>query len=265
MTEPVGTQDVADLYDGAQGNLFELVFGEQIHVGGFDASLALADRAGILPGQRGVDLCCCNGAGMRFLVRFREVASMTGVDISQRVIDLGRARCAEEGLSKRIRFVHADACQSGLDDASADFVWSEDAWVYVPDKARLVGEAARIVKRDGVIAFTDWVEGPAGLGEAESEPLFAALTFPNLQTIEGYRGLLEKAGCEVTLAEDTGAFARCMDLAAELLETQFKYDALRLLGWNESLGAATSQGFRGLADLARAGKIQQGRFVARRR
>jgi len=261
----VRTQDVAELYDSAGGDLFQLVFGEQIHIGGFDASMTLADRAGILPGQRGVDLCCCNGAGMRFLVRFRQIASMTGVDISENVIERGRTRCDEEGLSERIRFVHGDACDSGLEDASADFVWSEDAWVYVPDKARLVEEAARIVKRAGAIAFTDWVEGPAGLSDAEAEPVFASLTFPNLETIEGYRSLLENAGCEVVLAEDTGAFARSMDLAAELLETQFKYDALRLLGFNESLGGAVSQGFRGLAELARAGKLQQGRFVARRR
>ena len=202
---------------------------------------------------------------MRFLVRFREVASMTGVDISERVIDRGRARCSEEGLSERIRFIQADACDSGLGDESADFVWSEDAWVYVPDKPRLVEEAARIVKRDGVIAFTDWVKGPSGLSEAEAGPMFAALTFPNMETIEGYRGLLEKAGCEVVLAEDTGAFARFMELAAELLATQLKYDALRLLGFNESLVEATTEGFRSLADQARAGKLQQARFVARRR
>ena len=265
MSDTVSSQDVADLYDGAQGDLFQLVFGEQIHIGGFDASTALAECAGIVPGQRGVDLCCCNGAGMRFLVRFCEVASMTGVDISQRVIALGRARCDEEGLSDRIRFVHADACDSGLEDASADFVWSEDAWVYVPDKARLIQEAARIVRSGGVIAFTDWVEGPSGLGDAEAGPLFAALKFPNLETIAGYRALLEKAGCEVALAEDTGAFARQIDLVAELLETQLKYDALRLLDFNESLLAAATQGFRGLADLARADKILQARFVAHRR
>jgi len=31
----------------------------------------LAEKAGIVSGMSGVDLCCCNGAGMRFLVRFR--------------------------------------------------------------------------------------------------------------------------------------------------------------------------------------------------
>lgn len=34
----------------------------------------LANRGGIQPGMVGVDLCCCTGAGMRFLVRFRNVA-----------------------------------------------------------------------------------------------------------------------------------------------------------------------------------------------
>ena len=34
------------------------------------ASIDLADRAGIAAGTKGVDLCCCNGADMRFLVGF---------------------------------------------------------------------------------------------------------------------------------------------------------------------------------------------------
>ena len=59
-------------------------------------------------------------------------------------------------------FVLADVCASGLPAATADFVWGEDAWCYVVDKPRLVAEAARLVKPGGTIAFTDWVEGPAG-------------------------------------------------------------------------------------------------------
>jgi len=263
-TDAVGVEDVAELYDGAQGDLFELVFGEQIHVGGFDASVALADAAGILPGQRGVDLCCCNGAGMRFLVRFRGVESMTGVDISETVVARGRERCKAEGVSERIRFVHANACDSGLPDAEADFVWSEDAWVYVPDKARLIAEASRIVKPGGIIAFTDWVEGPAGLTDEEAAPLMAALRFPSLQDTDGYTSLLTKNGCEVRVAEDTQMFAAGMELCVQQLETQLKYDALKRLGFNLGLHAALTDGFRNLATLARAGKISQARFIARR-
>lgn len=70
--------------------------GELVHIGGLQASRDLADRAGIEPGTVGVDLCCYTGASMRFLVRSRNVAQMTGVDTTAEVIERGRRRCAEE-------------------------------------------------------------------------------------------------------------------------------------------------------------------------
>jgi hypothetical protein len=76
----IGLENVQAVYSGPEGDLWELVMGEQIHVGGFQSSMDLAQRAGIEAGLEGVDLCCCNGAGMRFLVKFRGVASMRGVD-----------------------------------------------------------------------------------------------------------------------------------------------------------------------------------------
>ena len=55
--------DVQAVYDGAEGDLWELVMGEQIHIGGFVSSMDLAERGDIESGMSGVDLCCCNGAG----------------------------------------------------------------------------------------------------------------------------------------------------------------------------------------------------------
>jgi hypothetical protein len=81
----LGLSDVQQVYSGPEGRLWELVMGEQIHIGGFASSMDLATRAGIGEGQGGVDLCCCNGAGMRFLVKYRQVRSMHGVD------EIGRA------------------------------------------------------------------------------------------------------------------------------------------------------------------------------
>ena len=54
------------------------------------------------------------GAGMRFLVRFRNVARMQGVDATATVIERGRQRCDAEGLSDRIGFTLADVCDTGL-------------------------------------------------------------------------------------------------------------------------------------------------------
>ena len=58
---------VQQVYGGPEGDLWELIMGQQIHVGGFASSMDLAEKAGLAAGLRGVDLCCCNGAGLRFL------------------------------------------------------------------------------------------------------------------------------------------------------------------------------------------------------
>jgi SAM-dependent methyltransferase len=261
----VGTAEVVSVYSSAQGDLFQLLFGQQIHVGGLKASIDLADRAGIGAGLSGVDLCCCNGADMRFLVRFRNVASMIGVDVTEAVVERGRRLTHEEGLDDKIRFVLADACQSGLPSASADFIWSEDAWCYVPDKPKLIAEAARIVRPGGVIAFTDWVEGPAGLTDSEAQRFLATMMFANIEDIAGYAKLLSGSCCEVRIAEDTGRFARHVDLYLDMVEMQLRYDALRTVGFRADLLDALIDGFRFIGEMARAGKIAQARFIARRK
>jgi ubiquinone/menaquinone biosynthesis C-methylase UbiE len=260
----IGLAEVSGVYNGSEGDLWELIMGQQIHIGGMRSSMELAERAGVGVGASGVDLCCCNGAGMRLLVRFCGAAEMVGVDATETVVERGRERCRQEGLSDRIRFVLADACDSRLPDACADFVWGEDAWCYVADKARLIAEAARLVRPGGVIAFTDWVEGPAGLSDAEATQFLRFMKFPNLQDIGGYERLLADNGCTVVAAEDTGRFAKYMDLYHDMVDLQLTYDALRIMGFD----AATMQGLGGemdfMRELAHAGKIAQGRFVARR-
>ena len=261
----VGLPDVISVYSGTQGEFMQLIFGQQLHIGGMEASLDLAKRAGIGAGQKGIDLCCCNGAGMRCLIRFCYVASMVGVDATQAVVERGRKRSRDEGLEDRIRFVVADACQSGLPAASADFVWGEDAWCYVADKPKLIGEATRIVRPCGVVAFTDWVEGPVELSEAEAQRFLGMMSFANVEDIGGYTRLLSDSGCEVIVAEDTGRFPAHMDLSLNLIEMQLTYDVLATVAFRRDLLQTIVEGFRFLRDMSRAQKIVQARFIARRK
>jgi len=261
----VKIDDVRAVYDGAEGDLWELIMGQQIHIGGFQSSMALASLAGIGEGQTGVDLCCCNGAGMRFLTRFLNVDSMIGVDATATVVERGTLRCAEEGLSDRIKFLHADACESGLASNEADFVWGEDAWCYVIDKARLVEEAVRIVKPGGTIAFTDWLAGPTELSDEESARFLGFMKFANVQTIDGYRSLLEENGCDIVAAEDTGRFASYTDLFMEMIDKQLTYDALRILNFDMDMLEAVAGEMQFLSAIAHEGKVIQGQFVARKR
>lgn len=261
----ISLKDVQAVYSGQEGELWELIMGEQIHIGGFASSMDLAEKAGIGPGMKGVDLCCCNGAGMRFLVHFLDVAQMEGVDATEKVVEQGYSRCEQEGLSDRIEFTLADVCDSGLPDASADFVWGEDAWCYVVDKDKLISEAARIVKPSGTIAFTDWVEGSAGLTDAEAERFLAFMKFPNVQNIEGYSDLLKANNCEIIKAEETGRFGQYVDLYLNMLNMQLTYDALKIIGFNSKLMESMGAEMVFMQELAHGGKIAQGLFVARKK
>jgi SAM-dependent methyltransferase len=239
--------------------------GEQIHIGGFVSSMDLAEKAGIGKGAKGVDFCCCNGAGMRFLIRFRDVDSMTGVDATQTVIDQCKQRCQEDNLSKRVTCILEDVCDSGLLSESYDFVWGEDAWCYVEDKSKLIQEAVRITKPGGTIAFTDWVEGPAGLTDAEADRFMTFMKFPNVQDIEGYRQLLLANGCEIVHAEDTGRFGPYVDLYLDMVSKQLTSDVLKIIGFDSQLMDAIAGEMVFMQQLAHAGKIAQGLFVAKKK
>ena len=256
--------NVQEVYSGPEGDLWELVMGEQIHIGGFTSSLDLAERAGIRAGMRGIDLCCCTGAGMRFLARFRDVAHMTGVDATEKIVRCGWQRVAAEGLSDRIEFALADACDSGLPSGSADFVWGEDAWCYVEDKPRLISEAARLVRPGGTIAFTDWVEG-RGMSDEEGERFLTFMKFPNILTADEYATLLAENGCEVVEATDTGRFPPYVDLYLNMLRMQLSYDALKIIGFDQAMMQAMGGEMVFMQQLAQAGKIAQARIIARKR
>ena len=259
----IGLSDVQAVYDGPEGDLWELVMGEQIHIGGLSSSMELAERAGISEGAEGVDLCCCNGAGMRFLVRFRNAGHMTGVDATERIVQRGRKRTEEEGLSDRIEFVLADATDTGLPDASADFIWGEDAWCYVEDKDRLILEAARLVRPGGKISFTDWLAGPESMSSEEAERFLRFMKFPNVLARDDYTRLLEEHGCEVQVAEDTGRFASHVDLYLDMLNKQLTYDALKLIGFDMEVMQGLGGEMMFVQQLAHEGKIHQGRIVAK--
>jgi hypothetical protein len=91
------------------------------------------------------------------------------------------------------------------------------------------------------------------------------MKFASLEDLDGYRRLLEGNGCKVLEAEDTGRFVRYIELYRDISQMQLTYDALRILNFDLGRVAAVAGEFDFFGELAQAGKIAQGRFIARRR
>lgn len=256
--------DVQNVYDGPEGVLWELIMGEQIHVGGFNSSKILADRAGIKTGMLGVDLCSALGAGCRFLVRNYAV-SMCGVDATTTMTIKAIERAAAEGLADKIEFKQADVTEIPYPDERFDFVWGEDAWCYVVDKVKLVREATRIMKPGGTLAFTDWIEGSTGLGVDEAVRINTFMKFPYMENIEGYKKIIADAGLTLVSSEElTDEFADFVQLYLEMLSKQLTFDALKIIGNDLDLFQAMGGEMMFMLECAKAGKMGRGRFIARK-
>jgi ubiquinone/menaquinone biosynthesis C-methylase UbiE len=255
----IALSDVQEVYSGPEGKLWELIMGEQIHAGGLVSSQALAERAGIREGMRGIDLCCCLGAGMRFLVKTFNVG-MCGVDATEKMIAEARKRAEDEGMAAKLDFRLGDVTNIPYGNEEFDFVWGEDAWCYVLDKERLICEAARVLKPGGIISFTDWIEGGAGLSDQEASRINRFMKFPDMESIEGYRSLLEKHGFYIRESVEI-EFAKYVDLYITMLSEQVTYDALKILGDDMDLFRAMGEEMDYMRHRIHEGKMARGRFI----
>ena len=107
--------------------------------------------------KRALDLGCGTGLAAREFASL--VDEFVGIDLSPGMIERARAT----GLYMRLNV--ADMLQ-GLHDQpaeSANLILAADAVVYVPDLAPLLTEAARVLKPQGLVAFTVEAHGGDGV------------------------------------------------------------------------------------------------------
>ncbi len=119
--------------------------------------------------HRLIDLGCGTGLGAQ---AFKDcVDQFVGIDLSAEMIKRARAT----GLYTMLETADAVEGLRQQPDAGADLVLAADMMIYIHDLAPLFGEAARVLKRGGLIAFTaethagDGVVLGAGLRFAQSE------------------------------------------------------------------------------------------------
>lgn len=191
-------QTIADLYDVY---LPEITRRDGFHFGYSLASERFLDK--VVPhltersredGPRAADLCCGIGASSRILAR-RLGAEVVGVDIVPALTQAATERAQQAQGQGRVSFTVGDVMRLPLRAGSLDLVWSEDAFCHVPDKQRLFQECHRTLKDDGVLAFTDWVPGPASQGREQAiEEFERAWRLAPMPPAERYYDIVRDAG-----------------------------------------------------------------------
>ncbi len=253
--------DVTAAYEGAVGVIWEMLMGEEIHVGGERETDVLAELAGVSAGTRVLDVLSGLGGPARHLAHTYG-ATVTGLDATGRMVNEAVLRTANVGLHDRVTFRLGNALDMPFKSGLFDVVWGQDSWCYVTDKDRLIRECRRVAVPGGTIAFTDWIE--AGTMSAEERhSLNAFMLFPYMETRDGYQRLLRRHGFAVRACEDLSEdFASQMHRYRDALAGGLKGRIV------EYFGAETFRDMeRGIGlwvDAAREGKVGRGRFVGRK-
>lgn len=111
--------------------------------------------AGLTRGMTVVDLGCGAGGMTRFLSgEVGPEGRLIGIDVDERVL-----QTAASTTSARVRvpvtWEAASAYETGLPDASVDFVVARQLFQHLTDPARALGEIARILKPGGRVCILD--------------------------------------------------------------------------------------------------------------
>jgi ubiquinone/menaquinone biosynthesis C-methylase UbiE len=261
MIEDPFVENVIELYRGPARVLYELLMSEHIHPGGVEDTKVLAEKAGIKKGIKLLDVGCALGGPARFLAQ-NHGCHVTGLDATDSMLEEASKRIKSAGLEGLIELKLGNALAMPFEDGTFDIVWGQDAWCYISDKERLIKECARVIKPQGILAFTDWLETDR-FDSTEKEMLFAVLTMPNMKTLTAYASLLEKNGFEILEQEDLNDdFASHTRDYQARMEGELKTQIVEKFG--EELYPGAKMAIDMLASAVQERKMSRGSFIARK-
>jgi phosphatidylethanolamine/phosphatidyl-N-methylethanolamine N-methyltransferase len=172
---------------------YDFVFGKVFHPGRQTALEHLHCR----PGDRILEVGVGTGLSLGMYPSYVEV---TGIDLSQDMLDIAKTRVADEGLTQVAGLEQMDAQNMTFEDSSFDKVVAMYVATVVPDVEQLVNEIRRVCKPGGTIIFLNHFQNKNPLirrGEALIQPLAKYLGFHPDFPMEDF---LHRTGFEVTVA-----------------------------------------------------------------
>jgi ubiquinone/menaquinone biosynthesis C-methylase UbiE len=257
----ISIAEISEAYAGDVGELWEMLMGEEIHIGGPRATRELAAMAGIQKDSRVLDICSALGGPARHLAAAFG-CRVTGIDATTAMVEEATRRTQAAGFDGRVTFRLGNALDLPFRASSFDTVWGQDAWCYVTDKARLIREAARVTKTGGTIAFTDWIQ-LRDVPDHKLDPLLNFMLFPYLETSEGYIRLLEDSGWEVTAADDLSRdFAEQFTIYHDMIQGELRPEIIRRFG--NAFSSAVEEGIILWENAAHEGIVGRGRWIAKK-
>jgi SAM-dependent methyltransferase len=230
---------------GVYGEVRRAAFGEDIGqnswltVDELDRFLARLD---LRPTRRLLDVGCGSGGPTLHVAR-RTGCQVVGVELSEEAVAEATRRAHEAGLETRSSFLQADSSEPlPFEDGTFDALICIDAINHLPDRARVLGDWARVLRPGGRLLFTDPVV-ITGILDSEELAIRTSIGYFLFVPPGENERLLAGAGLTVVDVEDT------TDHLAEIARRRHDARAERAEALREIEGNAAFDGLQRFFDL----------------
>jgi len=164
------------------------------------------------------DLCARLGSSLRSGVRVLDVGSgiggaafhlartygarVIGIDLAEEMVAIALERAQEQGMGDTVTFLLGDVLETPFPEPF-DLIWSRDAFMHIPDKARLFRRLHELLAGGGRLVITDYARGKTP-ASPEFERYIETTGYAVVEPGE-YGRLLQAAGFSDVVAGDASA------------------------------------------------------------
>jgi len=187
-TESLSVQDLAPV--------------DHLHARGLPATVELADRLPIAPGQHILDIGCAVGGPARYMAE-RFGCRVSGIDITPGFIEAGEKLSRLTDMTDNVDLRVGDGATLPYESSSFDGAYTQHVTMNVADRAAFYAEAFRVIRPGGFFALSEHGMGSKG-DPIYPLPWAAEPSMSFLKTREETEEYLRSAGFEQIETIDTG-------------------------------------------------------------
>ncbi len=176
---------------------------DHFHARGFPATVELADRLRIIPGQHILDIGCGLGGPARYIAK-RFECRVSGVDITKPFVDAANKLTALVRMEDHVSVTQGDGQQLPYPDSTFDGAYVQHVTMNIARRAAFFAEAYRVLKPGAFFALTEHGLGPRG-DPHYPVPWSADGTGSHLIPPAETQVLLDNAGFANVIVDNTGA------------------------------------------------------------
>lgn len=176
---------------------------DEFHIRGRQATLELAEKMELDAAGRVIDIGSGLGGPARTVAQVHG-CHVTGIDLTRAFCQAATAMSGWVGLADRVEFIHGDATDLPFADNSFDAAMTIHVGMNIAAKDKVYGEAKRVLRRGGIFAIYDVLQGEGG-EVFYPTPWAREPSISHLATGEDMVGLIKAAGLELIDTRDSTA------------------------------------------------------------